>query len=474
MKRFNPIIILLLLMAVSNGQKRDPRAVAMAGAYTTIADGIYSVGYNPALIAFQIDRPFMLQVGGIDFDFGNNYFSMAAMRAISGDTLDQDDKSLIINRLDHRGGLNFDMNFQVATPGLNYSSGNMAITSNILYMSSYSLPAGMVRLMLEGNAKNPVIDMTLGYEMMAVHELGYSFAVPFESFALGFSLKYLQGLFYMGIDPDSSSANFITTPQAVYGSGNYYLRQGFGGAGYGLDIGVATKEFNGMRFGVSVINALGTIGWNKPSFIKDIMKYPLKWGGESLSDSVAVLYTYTIDSLRADNLSSGSLFTSSSTIVKNMDENGKPKQFNLRYPAIFRIGGSYRKKDLLISSDLTTGFENRLFAHSRWRWAIGAELYRFPTIPLRLGFAWEGLDRTELAMGAGFHGGPIMIDLGFSFKSGMWIHSMKGLNLSLGFTMTSFKGRKEKGDSGSGGPSPVPEKEKIKEPESSLPGKNQK
>ena len=208
MKRFNPIIILLLLMAVSNGQKRDPRAVAMAGAYTTIADGIYSVGYNPALIAFQIDRPFMLQVGGIDFEIGNNYFSMAAMRAISGDTLDQDDKSLIINRLDHRGGLSFDMNFQVATPGLNYSSGNMAITSNILYMSSYSLPAGMVRLMLEGNAKNPVIDMTLGYEIMAVHELGYSFAVPFESFALGFSLKYLQGLFYMGIDPDSSSANF--------------------------------------------------------------------------------------------------------------------------------------------------------------------------------------------------------------------------------------------------------------------------
>ncbi|SVE56586.1 uncharacterized protein METZ01_LOCUS509440, partial [marine metagenome] len=32
-------------MALSNGQKRDPLAVAMAGAYTTIADGIYSVGY---------------------------------------------------------------------------------------------------------------------------------------------------------------------------------------------------------------------------------------------------------------------------------------------------------------------------------------------------------------------------------------------------------------------------------------------
>ena len=78
------------------------------------------------------------------------------------------------------------------------------------------------------------------------------------------------------------------------------------------------------------------------------------------------------------------------------------------------------------------------------------------------------MDRTELAMGAGFHGGPVLIDFGFSFRHGMWIHSMKGLNLSLGFTITSFKGRKEKDGGDSGGPSPVPEKGK------SLPGEDQK
>ena len=55
------------------------------------------------------------------------------------------------------------------------------------------------------------------------------------------------------------------------------------------------------------------------SLLKDALKeYPLKWGGERLSDSVAVLYTYKIDSLRADNLSSGNLFTSSSQIVKTV------------------------------------------------------------------------------------------------------------------------------------------------------------
>jgi hypothetical protein len=391
---------------------------------------------------------------------------MAAMNTLSGDTLDSDEKTTIINRFKSRGGFTFDLFGQLATPGLNYASGNMVLTSNILYMSSYSLPAGMARLMLEGNANNPDIDMTLGLEIMSVHELGFSFAVPFESYAVGFTLKYLQGLFYMGIDPDSSSANFITTPSAVYGSGSYYLRQGFGGSGYGLDIGIATKEFNGMRFGVSLINAVGSIGWNKPSFIKDMIDYPLKWDGEQLSDSVAVLYTYQIDSLRADNLSSSTIFTSSSKVVKNLDENGKVKQFNIRYPAILRFGLSYKKNDLLISSDLITGFENRLYANSRWRWAIGVESYRFPSMPLRMGFAWEGMDRTELGLGAGFYGGPVMIDFGFSFRNGMWIHSMKGLNLSLGFTMTSFKGRKNKKDDLKSGPSPTPEK--------SLPGEDKK
>ena len=446
----------ILLLGVF-GQKRDPRSVAMAGATTTTADGIYAVGFNPGLIAFQKEKPFMLQLGGLDFGLSNNYLSMAAMNALSGDTLDNDEKSTIINRLDSRGGLTFDLNGQVATPGINYASGNMALTSNILYMSSYALPAGMARLMLEGNADNPDVDMTLGLEIMSVHELGFSFAVPFESYAVGFTLKYLQGLFYMGIDPDSSNANLITTPTAVYGSGSYYLRQGFGGAGYGLDIGIATKEFNGYRFGVSLINAIGSIGWNKPSFIKDIIDYPLKWDGEQLSDSVAVLYTYKIDSLRADNLSSETIFTSSSKVVKNLDEDGKVKQFNIRYPAILRLGLSYKKDDLLISSDLTTGFENRLYANSRWRWAIGTELYRFPTMPLRMGFAWEGMDRTELGLGVGFHGGPVMIDFGFSFRNGMWIHSMKGLNLSLGFTMTSFKGRKDNKDDLKNGPSPIPQ-----------------
>ena len=486
MKRLGPILFSLLLFSHIYGQKRDPRSVGLVGATTTIAEGIYAVGYNPALIAYQVDKPFMMQLGGIDFGMANNYLSMAAMQSLSGTFLDEDEKTLIINRLERNGGLAFNVNGLFAIPGINYASGNMAFTANFLYMGSYSIPAGLARLMLEGNANNPEIDMTIGYEIMGINEMSFSFAVPYESFALGFSLKYLQGVFYFGIDPDSSNANFVTTPTAVYGSGSYYLRQGIGGAGYALDIGVATKEYNGFRFGVSLINALGTIGWNKPSFIKDILAgkdnefgndddlYHMTWDGQALKDSDAILYTYTIDSIRADNLSGESLFSSSSEIKSNVDENGKPKEFNIRYPSILRFGVSYKKNDLLITSDLTTGFENRLYAHSRWRWAIGTEILRFPNWPFRIGFAWEGMDRTELGMGLGFHGGPTLIDFGFSFRNGMWVHSMKGLNVSLGFTVTSFKGKKKKGDAENGGPSPVPEGTKPPDTEKSLPGEDQK
>ena len=168
MRRILIYLVLIFSMCEIKSQKRDSRSIAMAGATTTIAEGIYAVGYNPALLAFQKDKPFMLQLGGLDFGIGNNYISMAGMSALSGDTLESDDKTFIINRLENRGGLAFNINGQIALPGINFTSGNMALTSNIMYFSSYAIPAGMARLMLEGNASNPVIDMTFGYEIMAV------------------------------------------------------------------------------------------------------------------------------------------------------------------------------------------------------------------------------------------------------------------------------------------------------------------
>ena len=46
------LITTFLLLSVIVAQKSDPRTVALAGATTTIADGIYADGYNPASVSY--------------------------------------------------------------------------------------------------------------------------------------------------------------------------------------------------------------------------------------------------------------------------------------------------------------------------------------------------------------------------------------------------------------------------------------
>ena len=81
----------------------------------------------------------------------------------------------------------------------------------------------------------------------------------------GITAKYLQGLFYLGIDDDSSKAFLKTEDIGIFGEGDYLIRQGVGGSGIGLDVGVVSRSNNGWKFGVSLINIVGTITWNKDS-----------------------------------------------------------------------------------------------------------------------------------------------------------------------------------------------------------------
>ena len=53
---------------------------------------------------------------------------------------------------------------------------------------------------------------------------------------------------------------------------------------------------------------------------------------------------------------------------------------------------------------------------------------------MRIGYSWGGGSLKELGMGFGVRKGMAMFDFGFSFRNGMWLHTMKGFNLSFGFT----------------------------------------
>jgi len=431
----------------------------------------------------------MLQLFGFDLGLSGNFISLENLNSLSGDTLyaagenpknpNDNSKDRLFRQFQDAGGLAFAQNIHLPLPIINYSSGNMAFTSNLVWMSNIVFPLGILELLFYGNGNRPELDMTFNLEVFGINELGFTFAVPYDNFAIGVTVKYLQGLFYFGADPDSSRAPLVTSDYHVYGSGKYLFRFGAGGSGLGLDLGFVTKEYNGFRAGVALINALGVIEWNKQGLMKDLFDgddpddpsddvfNPAAFlGFPAINEYQAISYEYTIDSLNAAGMSESSVFTSEPfKAVDNRDPNDpdKPKEFKTRYPAIFRAGVSYTNELFIISSDLWTGFSNRFYAHAGWRGSVGFEYLKFKNIPLRLGFAFGGPTFKELGLGFGYHTGPLIFDFGFGFKNGVWIHSMQGLNLSLQLTMTSFKGRDRKPAAPSDGPAPVPEDAAIDE-----------
>ena len=431
------LAFLLLSIAVHSQTKRDPRVVSLAGSYTTIANGIFSVGYNPGLIGLQQNKPLMVQGFQLDFGLVGNFFSIQNITNYSGDTLDIKEKNELFRQLEDADGMAFFMDTHMPIPLLNISTGNKAFTANNIILQNYRLPMGLLELMFYGNGQKADLDLEFNYEILGMNEYGFSFGIPFRSMSWGVTAKYIQGLFYLGVDEDSSSSNLITDDLGIYGSGKYVIKQGVGGAGFGLDIGVVSRPYRGWQFGASIINLTGTISWkqgsgNSSSNINPLTSsfYPFTWGDSTLNADESILYTFNIDTIRADKLDGDSLFTNETKFFVPK----KTKDFTIRVPATFRLGASKQLDNFLIASDLVTGFRDKYYARKQWKWSIATEWTRMPKMPLRIGYSWGGGDLKELGMGFGLRRGKIMFDFGFAFRNGMWLHTMKGFNLSFGIT----------------------------------------
>ena len=450
-------IFLILFISLGAQTKRDPRVVGMAGAYTTIADGIFSVGYNPGLIGLQQNSPFMVQGFQLDFGILGNFFSIENIAQYSGDTLYTKEKNALFKQLEDADGMSFFMDTHMPIPFLNISKGNKAFSANNIILQNYRLPIGLLELMFYGNGQKADLDIEFNYEILGMNEYGFSFGIPFKSMSWGVTAKYMQGLFYLGVDEDSSSSNIITDDLGIYGSGRYIIRQGVGGSGFGFDIGVVSRPYNGWQFGGSIINLSGTITWKQggekgSSSINPLTSsfYPFTWGDSTLNANESILYTFNIDTIRADKLGGDSLFTNETIFFVPK----KTEDFVTRIPATFRLGVSKKMDDFLFASDLVAGFQDKFYARKKWKWSVGAEWTRIPTVPMRIGFGWGGGELKELGMGFGVKKGAVMFDLGFAFRNGMWLHTMKGFNLSFGVTIIGKE--KDPDKSEKEGPLPTP------------------
>ena len=137
---------------------------------------------------------------------------------------------------------------------------------------------------------------------------------------------------------------------------------------------------------------------------------------------------YTIVDLLEDTTYVGDL---SDNYLNNKIGNDNP--FKTREPMYIRMGISKRWEDQgIVAVDLVTGFSNRFNSSSIWRLSIGGEITRFKNKYLRMGYAIGGLEKKSLSFGYGSKMGSIYFDIGFSFKGGFSLYSVKGFDLGIG------------------------------------------
>ena len=60
---------------------------------------------------------------------------------------------------------------------------------------------------------------------MGINEYGLSFGIPFKYMSWGITAKYVQGLFFLGVDEDSSSSSLLTDDLGIYGNGKYIIKE---------------------------------------------------------------------------------------------------------------------------------------------------------------------------------------------------------------------------------------------------------
>ncbi len=263
------VIILIMVVSLSGQTLTHPRAVALGGAFTAISEGVFSVSSNPANLAFPSKYKSYFYLGGIDWQMTNNFYSLLTTSKYGGKDLTVENGKLQREFLADLPDTGWRTNYSIhiPLPIINFSVGNKAFTTNILYTTDYYISKPALDVIFGNWEKGVKYETDLRIDAMTAIEYAYSMGIPYENMAFGFSLKYIQGLGYYGLDPKHSTglievdtASFVLT-----GEGDYLFRQSGAGKGVGLDLGVSYRDKSGLNIGFSVQNIAAVIKWNKPT-----------------------------------------------------------------------------------------------------------------------------------------------------------------------------------------------------------------
>ena len=251
---------------------QDARMLGLSGAYTTLASGYQSIGINPANLGTYMGNT--MNIFNIAFGLSTNSLSIANYNALNGSNMEDSNEINYYPKSDFYEtfggkGIRLLQSYKIPFSILNFSRNRFAFTANLNNNIDMGMPNGFVELLLYGNPISKAIAIDMEQFISITQDIGISYGYSFDRFDIGITLRYILGLFYMGME-SIDQPKIITEITGFTGQNQYLIQQAIGGSGTGLDLGITTQESNnGYRYGISIINLLGTVKWTQDNFLRE-------------------------------------------------------------------------------------------------------------------------------------------------------------------------------------------------------------
>lgn len=386
------------------GTMSSAQAVAMGGAFTSLATGVDAARFNPANLGLRDYQVKGLELVGFGANISNNSFTLDDYNRYTGAYLTDADKNDILQKIPKEG---LNINAEAHASVFSLSLGSFVFSGEGIGAADVNLNKDIIGLVLNGNSFADTIRINGTHsEAIGYATFGISYGRPIYQFgtrqvAIGASLKYIRGF---GIEEIIEVDGMATTDTTGFaGQGEIIARTATGGSGYAIDFGAALRFNQSYTIGASVRNILSSISWN--------------------SSAEEHGYLFNFDTLTIDNIEDD--FFVSDDYTKPIDG------FKTSLPAVLTVGLAKTSGSLLWAVDWEQGFRRAAGASSKPRIAAGVQWSLIRFLPLRMGYSLGGNRDAAFSFGSGLGLSAYYLDLAFVTGSRISGGSSKGLNFAV-------------------------------------------
>lgn len=253
--------------------------------HPALTKGISSLNWNPAWRG-QDPYIFQIYVEPLALDFWNNTLDLKTFEEIfpkhwangdemegSGYVLGEDyiQKETVLDLIP-QGGIHLGLSL---SPQAGILLGPVAVRGQLRGYSHFTLDKDLLELFIKGNDFNQYysIEKTRG-EMAAFGDISLSILLPLpflknplglESFYVGGTYHYLEGLGLVKVFNEGKGfcIDFNEDQIGVSGDNTFIIQYSTKGRGQSLDLGIYTEIRPGISLGLSAMDLLGAIVWDK-------------------------------------------------------------------------------------------------------------------------------------------------------------------------------------------------------------------